>query len=122
MSLLQTYKDCTQCGGSGTYYPHGENGLGDGIPCPWPGCVNGKIWAGDVDLEEDHFFTHDILEACDTSELLGLTTDKKMLLDTIIGATIVDLSEGTQVRGWLMTSLFPEGTTTHDNLLTLLGE
>jgi len=122
MSVLKISNKCEQCHGTGTYYPHGQSGMGDGIPCPWPGCNGtGTIDGGDVDLAEDHYFSHDVLECATLTELNALSADMKLLLNTVLGSTILNLAAGTKARSWLLDTIFPDGTDTHDNIEALIG-
>jgi hypothetical protein len=59
--------------------------------------------------------TYELLERTDPGEWEGLDTGSKELYQIIISAGKVCLTDGTQVRNFLLT-LFPEGTITGNKI------
>ena len=62
--------------------------------------------------------TYKIVEATDEAEFTALTDGQRYIYQLIISLGVADLSEGTKVRTQLF-AMFPEGSVTRANLLTL---
>jgi hypothetical protein len=68
------------------------------------------------------FRTYQILECIPFAEYDALSASYKDGVKLVTGSAVIDLTEGTRIRRWLLEYIFPEGTEAHTNILTLLGE
>jgi len=116
MADVETRVICHNCAGTG-YRPHGEPPHTEVCAdCEGTGYLHGGI----LKLPSGVFHTYEVLEATDLTEYNALADANKTLYAAIVSLGQVNLSEGTQVRGWLW-AMFTEGTDTRTNLETLVG-
>jgi hypothetical protein len=65
--------------------------------------------------------TYGILECIDNAEYAALSADNKILVNTLLGCSLLDMSTGSKAKTLLL-AIFPEGTATNTAIGQLIGD